>query len=527
MLFQQHEDSQRLVEIEKRLTSLEDKLDLKSLSESLHSTLQSSFDDWLSSSLTVSCIKEEMDRRYKRSRAELSEFTRDFKKSEKDMKDLQEKYSTLEEELTKIKSFISDMMIDLKLKAYNGDLNRVERILDTKCSNGTANELVEKIRNCAKSDEMVAVQGFMKDLEKRIEEEFFKKQEAFDQLEKSREKLLETLDMYSTREQTNGVSQKFYQKTVKIDTEIAENQKKIGILYDMIDKGFKNLGCELGDRVSFKDLNNLAQEVATKATKVDFTRYMADINPKISGFQNELGVFNRIIREQEQAMLRLDEVLLSKASKTETHDLYQKLSLISKHSDIEYKIDDMLNRQAKVQEDFNDIQSDMRQMQSQFSEMQTFFSKKSSDAMELKFLKDLILDMQTSISYKADRTETLNCLEQKAGWGDYNHLSQSLESVHRQIKLLAVQVGALEKLTTPTGKVRNAEKTQREYFNKITNRLVNYVVTSKPTVDDPPMPEEIKAFMKVPITPKTVEIKTRVNTPHRRTHYSFDQLNNV
>jgi hypothetical protein len=295
----------------------------------------------------------------------------------------------------------------------------------------------------------------------------------------------------------------------------------------MLDKGLKNLGCELGDRVSFKDLNNLAQEVATKATKVDFSRYMADITPKISGFQNELGVFNRIIREQEQAMLRLDEVLLEKASKTETHDLYQKLSLISKHSDIEYKIDDMISRQAKVQEDFNDIQSDMRQMQSQFSEMQTFFSKKSSDAMELKFLKDLILDMQTSISYKADRTETLNCLEQKAGWGDYNHLSQSLESVHRQIKLLAVQVGALEKLTTPTGKVRNAEKTQREYFNKITNRLVNYVVTSKPTVDDPPIPEEIKAFMKVPVTPKTVEIKTRVNTPHRRTHYSFDQLNNV
>ena len=142
---------------------------------------------------------------------------------------------------------------------------------------------------------------------------------------------------------------------------------------------------------------------------------MADIAPKISGFQSEIGVFNRIIREQEQAMLRLDEVLLDKASKIETNDLYNKLELISRHANIEYKIDEMINKQTQIREDFDLIQSDLRTMQIQFSEIQTAYIKKVNENLELKFLKDLMLEMQTSISYKADRTETLNCLEKKAG----------------------------------------------------------------------------------------------------------------
>ena len=93
--------------------------------------------------------------------------------------------------------------------------------------------------------------------------------------------------------------------------------------------------------------------------------------------------------------------------------------------------------------------------------------------------------------------------------------------------MLAVQVGAIEKISAPKGKLRNAEKSQREYFNKITNRLVNYVVNSKPNIDDPPIPEEIRDFVKFPNTAKATETKLRIQTPHRRTHHSFDQLNNL
>ena len=447
---------------------------------------------------------------------------------EKDIKETNGKLMSIETDIDNFRSFLSDVTIDLKLKAYTGDLNRVERLLDTKYPLSSGIELANQVKLMAKAEELEKVKLELDYLYEKIEDQYFKKEEALVEFDKNHKKVVEMLENYSTKEYTNKISQKFYKKITKMNNEIEIITKKIQSLHEYFNDNLKDLKNELNLKVTQKDLDKVSQDVAGKATKNELSRYLGEINPKISAFQGEIGVFNRIVREQEQALLRLDEILLEKASKVETNNLYQKLASVSKHADLEYKIDEMLKNQRAVQEEFTDIQSDNRQIQLKFAEIQTHFSKKVNDGIELKFLKDLMLDMQTSISYKADRTEILNCLEQKAGWGDFSHLSQSLESVHRQIKLLAVQVGAIEKINAPKGKIRNSERSQREYFNKITNRLVNYVVNSKPTVDDPPLPEEIKAFLKMPGTPKVFDtIKTKNNTPHRRTHHSFDQLNNL
>lgn len=524
MFFQQSE-IQNTPEVDFRLRTIEEKL--LNIPELIKEALKSGLDEVLSTSLTISCIKEEIDRRYKRSRTELSDFTKDLKKSEKDIKQNNEHLNILEEDLGKAKSLMSDILTDLKLKAYSGDLNRLERQLDTKCSNATALDLANQLTLKAKSEDLQATQLDLNNLKDLINSQFFRRDEGLEELSKIELNLKSTLEHYTTKEQSTRISQKFYKKMKKNQNLTECFTKNLSSLQEAFDKLTTDLKVELNNKVGYKDVEKMYNELAIRVTKADLNKYLGQINPKISGFESELGTFNRVLREQEQAMLRLDEVLLGKASKIETHDLYQKVNQISKHSQIEYKIDDMIAKMQKTQENFEDIQSEMRKIKLEFGEILTYYSKKANDGIEIKFLKELMLDMQTNISYKADRTETLKYLEQKAGWGDLTHLTQSLESVHRQIKLLAVQVGALEKITTPGGKLRNAERTQREYFNKITNRLVNYVVSSKPTTDDNPVPEELKAFLKLPETPKAKDHMKRISTPQRRTHHSFDFLNNA
>ena len=527
MNFQQFEQNQKFVEFEAKLLALEAKLDTKSLSDSLIQNIKSNIDEWLGNTLTVSCIKEEMERRYKRSRQELGDFIKDFKKSEKEVRESSEKMVFLEEEFGKVRSSLSDIMTDVKLKAYSADMNRIERQVDTKCSLNMANELASQLKLMAKADDLNTTRLSITYLKDEIENEFTRKEDISLDLQRLQNRLMDHFDNYSTKEDMKNISLKLHKKHSKVEASIEEIRGSIGSFQEFHDKTNKDIRAEMQLKVGQKELDQATYEISSKVSKQEFSKYISELSPRLTGFQGELGVFNRIIREQEQALLRLDEVLLQKASKVETHDLYQKLALLSKHTDIEYKIDEMIKYQKTIRDDFNEIQADVRQMQLQVSEIQTGYSKKVNDGLEMKFLKDLMLDMQTNISYKVDRTEILNCLEQKAGWGDFSHLSQSLESVHQQIKLLAVQVGAIEKISAPKGKLRNAERSQREYFNKITNRLVNYVVSSKPILDEQPIPEEIKAFLKVPSTPKAYEHKRRISTPHRRTYNSYDFLSNA
>jgi hypothetical protein len=527
MFAHQNEANLKIADLEKKVMVLESKLDIPKLLETVTLNLKSNSDEWLSTSLTINCIKEEMERRYKRSRLDLAEFAKEYKKSEKDLKDNQNKVIGLEEQLSKLQLFLDDILTDLKLKAYNGDLIRVEKTLESKCSIVIVNDLASQVKLMCKAEDLHNTQSVLKKFQEKVDKEYLQTHEILSEIEKAKKNIIDLMENYSTKEYTDNFNQKFYKKYKKTNKKFEDLSELLNTKNESVDKIIKDLKSEVHDKVSHKDLDKLSQEIASKSSKQDLTRYLSEISPKISGFQTELSVFNRILREQEQAMLRLDEILLEKASKLETFDLYKKIELISKHTDIEYKIDEMIRTQNIIKEDFNNIQSDIRHIQLQFSEMQTIHSKKTNEILEIKFLKDLILEIQTCVSYKADRNEILHCLEQKAGWGDFSHLSESIESVHRQIKLLAVQVGAIEKITAPSGKLRSAERTQREYFNKITTRLVNYVVGSKPLIDENPVPDEIKAFLKLPNTPKIHDHKTRQNTPNKRTHHSFDLLHHT
>ena len=103
----------------------------------------------------------------------------------------------------------------------------------------------------------------------------------------------------------------------------------------------------------------------------------------------------------------------------------------------------------------------------------------------------------------------LENLEKKASWEDFSHLAESIETVNMQTKLLASQISF----------ICNHEKSTRASSHaKITKKLVNIVLNSKPILDESPS-IHLKTFTKFPQA--TEMIKSRANTPKKKFFSSF------
>ena len=123
--------------MEERLRKIEKKLeetvtDSEKIKEYVLGSVKIQLEEWLHDTLTISCITEEIERRYKRTRNDMAEYTKDHKKLEKEIENSKEPINENFTDICKIKNFLQDLVLDIKLKAYHGDLQRLERIVDEK-----------------------------------------------------------------------------------------------------------------------------------------------------------------------------------------------------------------------------------------------------------------------------------------------------------------------------------------------------------------------------------------------------------
>mmetsp|Transcript_23670 Transcript_23670/g.23426 ORF Transcript_23670/g.23426 Transcript_23670/m.23426 type:complete len:149 (+) Transcript_23670:1125-1571(+) len=144
-------------------------------------------------------------------------------------------------------------------------------------------------------------------------------------------------------------------------------------------------------------------------------------------------------------------------------------------------------------------------------------------------IKDQIIELNSILTYKIDKDDVAKSLEEKATVESVKNLSVSIESVHKQMKLLAVQLGAIQKTFSSSNNDKGSTRSKRDHFYKITQRLVEYIVRSQP-IGDKSVGEEFKSFLRLPETIKvtspeplrTMTPNNRLLTPHRKIYYSFE-----
>lgn len=337
------------------------------------------------------------------------------------------------------------------------------------------------------------MQGF----KEQVKEQYFLRDEAKVSLKTMQKKLKNLMSEHTTKEETRTLISKVYAKLSENDEKLDEFRKNDLTRVDDYKKGILKLRADFSDNVKQFQFERLQKDLATKATKQELENFLGEHIPKIAEFNKEFLKIKSTLEHQDKAMIRLDEIILEKASKLDFILLKDSLSDLSES----FHINQMkqlsltsLNQQKQLDtltKNFNNFKADFEN------------PNKLSLESEIMLIKMNLNEIENKLSYKAELSEVLEKFEDKASWDDFSHLAESIESVHLQTKLLASQFSVM----MPKPQSRAASQ------SKIMKKLIDMVMVSRPTLEDTPT-SHMKTFTKFPPTPDY--FRSRVGTPKKK-----------
>lgn len=429
-------------------------------------SIKTHFEDWVHNTLTISCITEEIERRYKRTRNEILESSKDVKKLEKELEDCKDNLKTNFTDLCRMKNFVDDLAADIKLKAYNGDIYRLERLLEEKCSLTYAQELFNKFHRYAKIEDCNILANNIQSLKSKVDSEFQLKSETDSLLKDYDKKLSTKLKEFFTRDELRHSLGTMQTKLVLLENDFDAVKKGEDIRDQTLKQDVARIRAECADCVRLYQFEKLEEMIPRKANKSEFDVFVNKVNPKLDDFYMEILDIKRMIEDQEKVIGRLDEVILQKASKTDMIILKESFSELPSSYQLE-QIKALKEFREKSDKQLQVLEKSLNSLIKSFNE--THPNKLTIDS-EIKIIKNDMADMDNKISYKADASEMLEMMEKKASWEDFMHLAEAIETIHRQTKMLASQVSML----APQQKNLRAQS-----HKKITKKVVDMVMSTK------------------------------------------------
>ncbi|CAG9327403.1 unnamed protein product [Blepharisma stoltei] len=500
-------------------------------------TIKENIDEILSRSLTISCIQEEIDRRYKHSKSELNEFIRTQHNYSYDIKQALNKSKACFEDIQRLQVYIDEISADLKFKAYQIDLQKLGEEIKYLCPMSYAQQLTAEIRSLAKAEDLIKTNEDLKKFEIEAWDTFISKDDFGEQMKKTKEEFYELFRGYAKSEDLQKLLENVSKHQESVRKELDVSKARMNQWGSLLQQSINDIAEDIKKTATKEDLSVVTEQLNIKAYKSDLEKLERSTLPKIEEFKTCIKSFQYQMVDHEAVLSRFDELILEKASKYDLQKISQKISAVIKHASVEVKVDDVITKLNILIADKGEKEEVIKNMQAQITKLKEYCDKRYSDSGDLKIIKEKLQNFESEMLRKIDREDTINLVSEKVDISEINRLMESIESVHKQIKLLAVQFGTMQKRfidSSPSA----VGKLKKDNFYKITQKLVDYIVVSKPTADDPPLNNQLKSFIKLPdssrLTPEPPKNTTpstrmltpssRILTPHRRTFNSFEQL---
>lgn len=475
-------------------------LDSEKIKETIIATVKSELEDWMNKTLTISCISEEIERRYKINKNDIYECSKEIKRLERELNLTKEQNRMNFTEICKMQLLFEDILTDLRLKAYQGDLERANREISEKCSIKTAEEIQNTLKTLTTNTQFKALQQALDEFKDKVVKEYEPKKEIFNTFERLEKKMLSLMSGFISRDELRLNSNNLTIRIAGIHEETLKIKRDEKSFEENLMKEVSKIRTDFSDCARQFQLERLKKEIDKKTSKVEFDEFITENLPKISEYSLEFKKVNNFIEQQEKAILRIDEIICEKASKLDLRFLRESFN--------DFPAKQQGEAIQKLLASFKSIDLKIEHIGKQVNELYDILEEsgasKAGYETRMGLIKSELQDLENRVTYKADRNEVLEYLERKASWEDFTHLSESIETVHMQNKILAAQISYL----LPPGQTKKVQSQK-----KITKKLVDIVISSRPTIDDSPS-AQLKNFIKFPQTPDL--LKSRSCTPHRR-----------
>jgi len=514
-------------ELVQKVESLEKKTSDSAIKKLISKTVRNELENWLSETTTINNFNKEILRINDLRKKELEDSKLSQKKVEFLLKEQEKKLGSCFEDIQKLQVYLEETNFELKEKAFNVDVHKLEEALKSYCPMSAINSVQEEIKSLAREDDIKTALEELETIKEDLELYCTKNQAKLD-LEELQREFEETLLKYTKKKELKALSDNLNNQIQKLNEETKSLDESIKLSSKRSKEQSNKILLELKEKADQKDLEKVKIAMIDKASRDELNKVWEEVQPKLEEFHEEIENFRATQQRQEEAVSRFDEILLDKASKLEVTDLKVKFSKLLKNYNLETKIDTMTSKFSEISKKYQEAENTLKEVKQQNKDILTFYSKRNHEMLDMKLAKEQIQELYTKISCKSDRGEVLSWLQQKVPLQDFQNTNKSLEFIHKQVKILAVQLHTLQYTYFTPSRAKGTMRTHQEQLSKMTQKVMDFIVDSKPESET--LHTDVSDFIKLPYAatikpskPNTPK-EPRARTPQRRMQYSFENI---
>eukprot|EP00929_Paragymnodinium_shiwhaense_P000188 TRINITY_DN100430_c0_g1_i1.p1 TRINITY_DN100430_c0_g1~~TRINITY_DN100430_c0_g1_i1.p1 ORF type:complete len:581 (+),score=175.00 TRINITY_DN100430_c0_g1_i1:65-1807(+) len=207
---------------------------------------------------------------------------------------------------------------------------------------------------------------------------------------------------------------------------------KARALSDRITSIYQEFYNDIQDRALQIDLKEMKDEMSKFSLKLDMEVFQQDCMPKLKFCVDSIKLFDSRLIQQDDAIRRVDEVLLDKAGKYDVVVLNSRIENCAQKERCEVEFQQMNERIGWM---------DKRVEQYISAEQDRLSKYKPPD------YSGVFEELRSRIALKADKADLVEMYQLKANRIDADELSKLQELIHRQLEYLAVTTFGLSKLS--------------------------------------------------------------------------------
>lgn len=235
----------------------------------------------------------------------------------------------------------------------------------------------------------------------------------------------------STLDRIEELQANIRDQAVSFERSQSMSEDKVRGLSDRVTSIYTELNSDLQQRALAEDLNFLKDSLKKYALKADVDAFQQDCAPKLHFCVDSLKAFDDRLSAQDDAIQRMDEVLLDKAAK---YDIVV----------MNAKLDQCFGREEGTKE-FAAIKEAAAAVA---SELTAYIEAESErlKAFRPPDITPMIEEMHSRITLKADKADLVELYQLKANRIDADELAKLQDTIHRQLEYLSVTTFGLSKL---------------------------------------------------------------------------------
>eukprot|EP00439_Symbiodinium_sp_Y106_P036156 s2963_g4.t1 len=221
------------------------------------------------------------------------------------------------------------------------------------------------------------------------------------------------------------------EQSLVFDQVYASNNDQLRGLSDRITSMYSELANDLQQRAMYDDLQQTKNSLQNYALRKETDAFQQDCVPKLKFCVASIEAFDRRLGQQDDAIQRVDEVLLDKAGK---YDIVI----------INSRIEQCLQKEAAMKE-FHGMYDKLQKFNKRFDE---YIEQESARLDEFRppDYGPMFEDLNQKVALKADKADLVEMYQLKANRIDADELAKLQDTIHRQLEYLSVTTFGLSKL---------------------------------------------------------------------------------